>query len=1848
MNKSLYEALRSNDPETISKLLETASLSAISSVYNQVQLRNVPLLPEVQLLVESHLINRQFMQKKSSLLVNQHSNFEIVKNHLEFLCELIKKFLETHKVVSEMQVLYHLRHIAQHMTVVKRELDFSYKLLPWEEIQFYICLYLFNEQNHESTDAIFKFFINKATVCKYLNLFWHELCKLKSEFTEKDLEAKKVVLSRIAMRESILAKCVQFKDLLDDFLLVRDIYSLNKITRYINKALEVDVNEHGTVAYLVIERALQVAGEYLKNTADSPNLSEHLYKYLLRCSPRNLKNILVNVRNMLSHSFSLNRKINIEESEFFIKIQHDLKKIKNDILYVLYVQKIGILRTFLTRLLKFEHFERLGSIETLNSVHEVEGFDASDFQRTKELITVFCEQVLEDSDEDADMINEIFDSLKKYEHKNVSISTTYLTTIKEISDLFNAHQDFKTIRRIIRTHLSMLSTQEPHNLYQEVFLKIRQVADNFKKRRNYDPDDFKSPDDKSININGILNEIYNYIRWRLPKIKWMEVMESTLVFKEEKEEKLVQVEHILRLVQEKTLNQDIELAIVKSKEVHEAKSSLMAYEGLNVVQFKENLEKLNLPPKRQEEILQQHAKNKRDKILTAIKKVNDSYGTLLKNLPDMFPTQKYTQVIIEFFKGLQLKKTLLSKATEAVQLVIEDQVKQCYNARLNALEILLINQPNELDMIALEMLILDLLEVLENLKLLHDNRTLLAEEPVILMGKQMRNITTHGDLLMDILPGNIVHSMMCHGKKLLEIGLNILELTDVTIGLKIHNPGFNYKEHFDKSIAVVANQAKLFEAAESGDTEAFNEALRQGADPLGLDFKKRRIRDVANICQSQTMLREKNTSEVLFDCIRLGLLDTVKYFFNYKSELFNDHLTEALELATKYGHLHIISYLLQIFHNRIDTELLLRTASVYGQCEIVRALSSNENLKDLMHLAAKHGHDDLITFFLINKNIDPNLTDNEMRTPLHWASYNNHTNVGEVLLLSKKCNVNLQDNQGMTSLHLAIRNGCLDMFDKLINLGQADLGVKTFKGDTVLHLAAQNGSCELIEALVQRYNIDVDILNANEETPLILAAFNGHHEAVECLLKNGAEPNHQNRSKNEIQDSAMSLAAAQGNIEIVQRLINHKANIDIEDQKGWRPLHVVAQNGYVDLLDLFLTHKVDIHAKYKPGATALHAAVRNEHEDIVKKLIDKGADATAFVLDLNVLRVAALVGNEQIASILLAKGVQIDDMGSDLVTPLHAATWKGHKRLVELFLREKAKVNAQTIEKWSAIHFAAKFGFHEIARVLLANGSDPLVTIDTGCNAFHIACGEGHVEVMQLLLQYNVDVNVRCSVKNSTGLHWACANSRLAVVELLLLNNADVNIVTTENSTMLHELCAQKHYNSYSVPIAKALISQGVPINAKDIKGATPLHLASINGNLALVQKLLDNDADINEETETRSALNLAVAMGHAEVVQLLLEHGAQVNNFTIYKRTCLHIAAEKRCKDIVQHLLRYNANVNVADGNLMTPLHWAVQTGAEDVVKLLLDAANARDIRFRLPLDIAFEHNHESIALTLIQVTTIRNSENHYLRMACQKGMNEVVEMLLQQHACDVNESDVATKNNPLLEALLNGHSPIADILLKNGASVNVSTPQGLTPLHLAAAQGFAQTTLDLIKLKASVDALTCQQETPLYYASLQGFDNIVDTLVSHGADVHIATSPDGFTALSVAAEKGHLQIIKNLIQHGADVNITNAEMFSPLHIATLFNHVDCVGFLLNNGANIRGITRKEYSALHIAALNGCLEIVQLVLSRIEGDDELIYYLNEDGDTALDLALKGEHSEVVSILIEVITRNVENGLELD
>ncbi|MDE2598449.1 MAG: ankyrin repeat domain-containing protein [Rhodocyclaceae bacterium] len=171
-----------------------------------------------------------------------------------------------------------------------------------------------------------------------------------------------------------------------------------------------------------------------------------------------------------------------------------------------------------------------------------------------------------------------------------------------------------------------------------------------------------------------------------------------------------------------------------------------------------------------------------------------------------------------------------------------------------------------------------------------------------------------------------------------------------------------------------------------------------------------------------------------------------------------------------------------------------------------------------------------------------------------------------------------------------------------------------------------------------------------------------------------------------------------------------------------------------------------------------------------------------------------------------------------------------------------------------------------------------------------------------------------------------------AAVLDLVNRGMDVNSVDPAGNTLLHVASR----NGNDALIAALLKQKGNP-NARNRLGETPLVLAAYSGKMAAAEALLAGGAQLN--TDGWSALQYAVFAEQAEMVKYLLGKGAKVDARAPNQQTALMLAAKNGNAAIAQLLLKANADPELKDQNGDTALVLARNSGNTEVARLLEQA---------------------------------------------------------------------------------------------------------------------------------------------------------------------------------------------------------------------------------------------------------------------------------------------------------------------
>ena len=419
-----------------------------------------------------------------------------------------------------------------------------------------------------------------------------------------------------------------------------------------------------------------------------------------------------------------------------------------------------------------------------------------------------------------------------------------------------------------------------------------------------------------------------------------------------------------------------------------------------------------------------------------------------------------------------------------------------------------------------------------------------------------------------------------------------------------------------------------------------------------------------------------------------------------------------------------------------------------------------------------------------------------------------------------------------------------------------------------------------------------------------------------------------------------------------------------------------------------------------------------------------------------------------------------------------------------------------------------------------------------------------------------------------------------------------------------------------------------IDVRQHSADGSTALHWAVYHDDAALVETLLARGADARAANQYGSTpMSEAAVTGDVRVLKDLLKAGADAESPNGDGQTALMVLARTSNIAAARLLLDHGAQVNAREHwRQQTPLMWAAAEAQPAMVKLLL--AHGAQVNAR---SLVNEWERQVTVEPRMQARPAGGFTP--LLYAARRGCVECARQLLAAGA-DVNLTD-PDGVSPLLLATLNFNFDTAALLLGKHANVNQWDLWGRSALYAAVdlntlpVGGRADrpsvdktTALELVEqlLKAGANP-NLQLKLMPPYRSLRddrGADNIL------GA---------GTTALLRAAKAGDLPAMKLLLEHGAHVDLPTATGITPLLAAagdgssaidtrgrykTEAEALQAVDLLLADGADVNARDGTGQTALFGAAQWGWNSLVrQLVAHNID-----LMAKDSRGRTAMDVAL--------------------------
>ena len=699
---------------------------------------------------------------------------------------------------------------------------------------------------------------------------------------------------------------------------------------------------------------------------------------------------------------------------------------------------------------------------------------------------------------------------------------------------------------------------------------------------------------------------------------------------------------------------------------------------------------------------------------------------------------------------------------------------------------------------------------------------------------------------------------------------------------------------------------------------------------------------------------------------------------------------------------------------------------------------------------------------------------------------------------------------------------------------------------------------------------DVHAVSAStENTPLhlMLAFANGFSEydgleSLRVLVDAGCDPSRCNLAG----ETPLHLAASNGYISIAEHLLALHVPLPPDI------LLAASESQNVLMICFIVNQGADVHAVASNGDTPLHRVLYPQYSETklncVKVLIDAGCNpALPNANGETPFDIAVKAGDLQVVQYL--HGILNSPFPPDILLSVGGrGLFRDASSLIRFFIDKGASIHVSYPNGDTPLHLAASL-FCDRDRLktfkLLVNaGCDPHVCNLAGETPFYVAARQEGIQSMEYLLSLGMTVPPDIMLSQLERDH-SSNRQRHHTVRFLLDNGGDVHTVAQNGDTLLH-LAATLHLEEDALELARHLVHAGCIPCQTNLKGETPLHIAAQHGSVSLVKYFLSLNIKLPPD------ILLAASIGYsdkAELIRYLVQEGAIVFAATADGDTPMHLLLKETHRvdkeydrlECIKILIGAGCNPRARNGAGETSLHVAARCGSNAILgyllsqgvplsnEILLASQTPDTIRFLLSKGLELRSvaaedltdlMHRILASDWGSLLSQKQDDVECARILIDSGWDPLPKNLAGEtvmHVAARNGKTAAIKfflshNVPLPPDILlaaipltPGATPSSDtrclvrFLVREGASVHVTSSNGDTPLHFAMMCNF------------DPDPYTFHLPHRMSW-------QLVETLLNSGSDPY-ARNVDGRTPYDLAETKGHffkenfLRLVQNARAH-------------------------------------------------------------------------------------------------------------------
>jgi ankyrin repeat protein len=528
------------------------------------------------------------------------------------------------------------------------------------------------------------------------------------------------------------------------------------------------------------------------------------------------------------------------------------------------------------------------------------------------------------------------------------------------------------------------------------------------------------------------------------------------------------------------------------------------------------------------------------------------------------------------------------------------------------------------------------------------------------------------------------------------------------------------------------------------------------------------------------------------------------------------------------------------------------------------------------------------------------------------------------------------------------------------------------------------------------------------------------------------------------------------------------------------------------LLNALLAQDAAPSAPPKPLPALIQAAKQGYS---FKTMVDfkRRLDQTAGDLNLmtdemghTALHYAVERHNDDMALLLLLRGLSPNTADNDGVTPLFWAVQCGQEPMTSLFILAGADINHLSAHDLTTpLTIAIEYGNYKMAEILLWLGANTTVPgLPKERQPLAVAQAAGRGDLVQLVNDYGVPDAVTFANQPrlvpgfiKEGLEDAARKGDFLQLEALLRSGADINSRDSHGATALH-----RAISAGQSQMVFYLLLLGANPSIQDNDGNTPLMrtMGWFGGGLDGMRRyLIYKGANLwLTRKDGQSELFWAVTRANEHGLQLLLWRGL---------------------------------DGRAANPKLGTPTQYAYDLGAQRLI----------DVLRRNGIDDPIKDHGDPV---------------WRLHNAAKRGDLALIKNLLASGVPP--DAPDANGRSAMMDAISTRNIPAARLLVANGASINYRNPKnGETPLMSTMCWDYGEMTQfreDLLDAGVDLNAKSDDGINAVMRGIWHHPTKPLMQLIAHGADLN-ARDPLGRTVLTRAIADGNLETADYLRQNGA-----------------------------------------------------------------------------------------------------------------